>query len=55
MHGARVKCCSQEGCVNGAIKGGVWVMHGARVRRCSHEGCVSAAKRVAFALRMARG
>ncbi len=45
MHGARVKRCSQEGCANGAVKGGVCVMHGAnkKVKRCSQKGCANEA------------
>ena len=37
--------CSNEGCANGTVKGGVCAMHGARTKRkrCSHEGCPNGA------------
>jgi len=38
---ARVKRCSQEGCANGAVKGGVCITHGVRVKRCGQEGCAN--------------
>jgi len=44
MHGAKRKRCSNEGCANRAIKGGVCVTHGARKKRCSQEGCANRAK-----------
>ena len=42
-HGAKVKVktCSQEGCTNQVVKGGVCVRHGAEVKTCSHEGCTN--------------
>ena len=33
------KKCSQKGCINGAVEGGVCVTHGAKRKRCSFEGC----------------
>jgi hypothetical protein len=37
--GARVKRCSQDGCGNQVVQGGVCVQHGARVKRCNQDGC----------------
>ena len=38
-HGAKVKQCSNEGCTNHAVNGGVCLRHGAKHKRCSIEGC----------------
>ena len=39
------KKCSQKGCINGAVKGGVCVTHGAMTKRCTFEGCTNGAVR----------
>ena len=39
------KKCSQKGCINGAVKGGVCVTHGAMRKRCTFEGCNNQAKK----------
>ena len=33
------KLCSQEGCDNHVVQGGVCVEHGARVKLCKQDGC----------------
>jgi hypothetical protein len=33
------KYCSQNGCDNQIVQGGVCVKHGARVKRCNQNGC----------------
>jgi hypothetical protein len=39
-HGAKLKRCSHEGCVNFSVKvGEVYLRHGAKLKRCSREGC----------------
>ena len=43
LHHAWTKRCSQEGCANGAVRGGVCATHGATKKRWSNEGCVNGA------------
>lgn len=38
VHGPKVKQCSQEGCNNNYVKGGICITHGAMPKQCSHEG-----------------
>ena len=46
-HGAMVKRCSVDGCMNGVIKGGVCRRHGAKVKvkQCSSDGCTNNVQR----------
>jgi hypothetical protein len=43
---AKLKRCSNKGCTNHSVKGGVCVTHGAKVthKRCSHEGCTKSSE-----------
>jgi len=43
-HGAKVKRCSWEGCMNKVVNGRV-CHHGAKVKRCSSEGCIQQAQK----------
>jgi hypothetical protein len=46
-HGAKVKQCSSEGCVQIAQKGGLCRRHGAKikVKKCIREGCTNNAQK----------
>lgn len=43
-HGAKRELCSNEGCSNQVINGGVCIRHGAKVKLCNNEGCTSQAQ-----------
>ena len=40
-HGGTVKLCSNDGCMNLVVQGGVCRRHGAKVTLCSNEGCTN--------------
>eukprot|EP00984_Skeletonema_dohrnii_P024787 scaffold13923_cov78-Skeletonema_dohrnii-CCMP3373.AAC.3 len=45
------KICSDAGCTNLVVKGGVCIRHGAKVKKCSHDGCTNQAKRIGLCKR----
>ena len=37
--------CTNEGCINQVVNGGLCKRHGAEVKRCKHEGCTNLARK----------